>query len=531
MTTSVFFSNMAWVFLFANWVLSWNWREKFSDFRHNRPLHAILAVAGVTLIWSIGTRDLSHTLYVLQIGLPFLAIPLVVLTSKPLDRREGLCVAACYVAGVFAMTIVGLVRYLTIPDLPYRDIVPHISHIRFGLHLCFCIVLLLVSDLTHSSVSKADCSPNLGEQPEIHLVSDSASNRGSHSSPKLGEVVRRTGGVCLVLWFLFFIFLIHAYTSIIILLVLALVMPLACWRRLAPKVRWLALSAGVAAWLAIGGATLYYHHEYYTLRTPSTDAVRPPLTANGNPYLHRQDGLIENGNYVHQYVCEQEMREQWRKLSDYPFDSLTPVGYTVYPALLRYLNAIGATKDSLGMTHLTPDDVAAIEHGVANPVYLQRDPRKLFYVLFYEYENYRCFRSVSNFSTLQRLELWRAGWTMHRRAPLLGYGTGGIQQALQDELRKTQSPLAGSNFHLHNQYLTFLVAFGWVGLLIIAFFFVRCLRQFSILNSQFSILLAHIVIVLVSFMADNTLATLAGITFVTLPFSLLIRNEELGMRN
>ena len=77
MTTSVFFSNMAWVFLFANWVLSWNWREKFSDFRHNRPLHAILAVAAVTLLWSIGTHDLPHTLYVLQIGLPFLAIPLV----------------------------------------------------------------------------------------------------------------------------------------------------------------------------------------------------------------------------------------------------------------------------------------------------------------------------------------------------------------------------------------------------------------------------------------------------------------------
>ena len=502
MTTSVFFSNMAWVFLFANWVLSWNWREKFSDFRHNRPLHAILAVAAVTLLWSIGTHDLPHTLYVLQIGLPFLAIPLVVLTSKPINRREGLCVATCYVAGVFAMTVVGFVRYLTLPDLPYRDIVPHISTIRFGLNLCLCIVLLLVETMGTSSTSGTS-----------------------------GTMITRFAGCLLVLWFLFFIFLIHAYTSIIILLVLALVMPLACWRRLAPKVRGLALSAGVAAWLVIGGATLYYHHEYYTLRTPSTDAVRPPLTANGNPYLHRQDGLIENGNYVHQYVCEKEMREQWRKLSDYSFDSLTSVGYTVYPALLRYLNAIGATKDSLGMTHLTPDDVAAIEHGVANPVYLQRGPRKLFYVLFYEYENYRCFRSVSNFSTLQRLELWRAGWTMHRRAPLLGYGTGGIQQALQDELRKTQSPLAGSNFHLHNQYLTFLVAFGWVGLLIIAFFFVRCLRQFSILNSQFSILLAHIVIVLVSFIADNTLATLAGITFVTLPFSLLIRNEELGMRN
>ena len=45
---------------------------------------------------------------------------------------------------------------------------------------------------THSSVSQADSSPNLGEQPEIQLASD----RGSHSSPKLGEVPQRGGGVC-----------------------------------------------------------------------------------------------------------------------------------------------------------------------------------------------------------------------------------------------------------------------------------------------------------------------------------------------
>ena len=60
-------------------------------------------------------------------------------------------------------------------------------------------------DLTHSSVSKAAVdstrsstfgSPNLGEQPKIPLASDNDPDRGSHSSPKLGEVARRDGGVC-----------------------------------------------------------------------------------------------------------------------------------------------------------------------------------------------------------------------------------------------------------------------------------------------------------------------------------------------
>ena len=43
-------------------------------------------------------------------------------------------------------------------------------------------------DLTHSSVSQADSSPNLGEQPGIPAP--------AHSSPKLGEVAQRAGGVC-----------------------------------------------------------------------------------------------------------------------------------------------------------------------------------------------------------------------------------------------------------------------------------------------------------------------------------------------
>ena len=65
MTTSVFFTNMAWVFLFVNWVFEGHWREKFADFRHNRPLHLILALASVTLLWSLGSHDLDNTLFVL----------------------------------------------------------------------------------------------------------------------------------------------------------------------------------------------------------------------------------------------------------------------------------------------------------------------------------------------------------------------------------------------------------------------------------------------------------------------------------
>ncbi|MBP5540338.1 MAG: MBOAT family protein [Bacteroidales bacterium] len=71
------------------------------------------------------------------------------------------------------------------------------NFVLWGAYHGFFLVLERI--LTHSSVSKAAVdstrsstfgSPNLGEQPRIQPAS-------AHSSPKLGEVVRRTGGVCL----------------------------------------------------------------------------------------------------------------------------------------------------------------------------------------------------------------------------------------------------------------------------------------------------------------------------------------------
>ncbi|MBP5644466.1 MAG: hypothetical protein J6W95_00880, partial [Bacteroidales bacterium] len=62
------------------------------------------------------------------------------------------------------------------------------NFVLWGAYHGFFLVLERI--LTHSSVSKADSSPNLGEQPRIQPAS-------AHTSPKLRELVRRTGGVCL----------------------------------------------------------------------------------------------------------------------------------------------------------------------------------------------------------------------------------------------------------------------------------------------------------------------------------------------
>ena len=147
MTTSVYFANMAWVALFANWFLEWRWRDRLDALRRSRLLQAFLIAAGVHLLWLVGTTDLAYGLHDLQKKLPLLAIPLVVLTTPAPDRKERVNILICYVGTIFVVSIIGIVRYLTMPDLPYRDIVPYISHIRFSLNICLAMVLLAYAAL------------------------------------------------------------------------------------------------------------------------------------------------------------------------------------------------------------------------------------------------------------------------------------------------------------------------------------------------------------------------------------------------
>jgi hypothetical protein len=87
----------------------------------------------------------------------------------------------------------------------------------------------------------------------------------------------------------------------------------------------------------------------------------------------------------------------------------------------------------------------------------------------------------------------------------------------------------GTYKHAHNQYLTFLVSFGIVGFCIICCFFVYAFRRQSLL--RIPVVLAFVSIVLISFITEDTLETLAGCVFSTLFLCLMAAGEaESGER-
>lgn len=489
MVTSVWAANLAWVLLGANWVLegwsrpdgsNWHstWREKWQMARRSRPLQAVVALCLLYLVGMLWTDNAAHGWSILQVKLPLLVVPLVVLTSRPLAGRARRLVLAVYAATVLVVSVIAVVRMLTIPDLPYRDAVPYISHIRFALNCCMVVYLV--------SLEKPVRLDKLFKLNTEH--------------PTLNTAV----GALLVLWLLLFLALIHSYTAFAILAVVSLVMLLTFYRRWPLIALWLLLAAG-AAFLVGREAKAYYR------LIPQATEPLPLFTAGGHAYDHFRDGIIENGNYINNYLCPEEMRAEWQRRSRVPYDSIGAEGYSLQPTLVRYLNALGLTKDSVGVWSLSEAQVADIEHGVANPVYLERNPvRKMVYVMLFEREYYVHTHAVRGFTMLQRLELWHATLDVIQRHPWFGVGTGDVDDSLHARLAETDSSLAGSGKSTHNQYLALVAAFGLVGAFLLLLLF---LRSFSAKLPP--LILAWLLTVLLSFLTEDTLDTLAGILFCT----------------
>ena len=470
MVTSVWMANLVWVLLAVNWLLEGRWAEKWRMARQSRLLHAYLVLYLLHLVGLLWTSHTAVGWAVLRVELPLLAVPAVLLTTPPPEGRARRLVLGAYVSTVVVVSFIGLARLLLIPTLPYREAVPYISHIRFALNCCMVIVILLLP------VKRVGLWPRLGL-------------------------------LALVVWMVVFLFLIRSYTALAVLLAVSFAMVFY-------KRRW-TLAAVWLVLLAAGAVLVAYEvRSYYRLVPQATEPLLA-YTPAGHPYEHACDGIVENGNYINNYVCHDEMRSEWKKRSSVPYDTVFSEGCALHSTLIRYLNAMQLTKDSAGVAALSDEQVAQVEQGVANPVYTRHNPlRKMVYVILFEREHYLHTHAVRGFSMLQRFELWRAAAGVIADHRWIGVGTGDVDAELHAELRRMDSPLASTSMRTHNQYLAFLAAFGVIGFALILFFFLRALTAKGAYPLS-PLMLAWLLIVLISFLTEDTLDTLPGILFCT----------------
>jgi len=116
-------------------------------------------------------------------------------------------------------------------------------------------------------------------------------------------------------------------------------------------------------------------------------------------------------------------------------------------------------------------------------------------------------------STGIRLISWEVSWELFNEQPVLGTGTGDINQAMTAKfIEKGHNQLAFKNFNAHNQYLTTLTKSGIIGFLSLVLLLV--IPSFRVKQQQHFIYVIFATIVALNFLTESVLQTQSGIVFI-----------------
>lgn len=455
-----------------------------------KALLLFLMIFLIHIVGLIYTADFDYAAKDIRIKFPLLVLPIFIASAPKITNKQLIIVLKVFVAAVVISSLASVYNIFIKDIVDPREINPFLSHIRFGMMICFAVFAMGYMALKKSV-------------PISNKILYALISAGLTFMLLVLEVL---SGMILFLTILFFSFL---YVAVI------------------NKKVYVRLTFILLIITSITALTIYFdkiRKEFH----PKIDLVGenlPQYTQLGNPYIHDLESPVnENGNLVWVYVSIDELQKSWQKRSSYHFDHITETGGRIKDVLLRYLTSKGLKKDAEGVSQLTKEDISRIEQGVTNYRYgswngLQRRKDQLKW----EYWNYIEGGNPKGHSFMQRLELWRAGWSLAKNNMLYGVGTGDIKNEFAKKLTEINSPLKETSLRAHNQYLTILITFGIPGLVL---FIAGLAAPVIIMKRRVNyIFLIFLIICLMSMFIEDTLETQVGVSFFSLFYVLLIHSE------
>ena len=447
------------------------------------PLMYLLVI--VSFFWS---SDMAFAFHDLRVKLPLLLLPLT-MTPYLVDihKKTRLKLENIFIGSVLLSTLTSVLLYHQILPLlntifhekiksqDVREFCVFTSHIRMGLFVALSICMLW------------------------------ARNISSWKEKILSLLIS--------LFFIYFLIIIESFTGLI---AVVLGGSLFLFRfskiQLNKKQRWLIWPAFIAL---IGLAFSYITYQYFSYQHLNEDAHAslPEQTINGRIYDQSPENLqTENGYFVFRNICWIELQKEWNSRSTIEFNQPDQTGAQISQTLIRYLTSKGLTKDSVGVQQLTPQDVQYIEQGIPNYRYpLMNGLNRRLNRLFFEFQMMRLGYPPNGHSLFQRFVYWKNALHIIKENWVLGVGAGDVKSAFIAQYQKQNDGL-NPNYQLrtHNQYLTLIISFGVIAWLFIPyaiFTLIKTSKRYSL------IALIFVLILLLSFISEDTLETQAGVTF------------------
>ena len=493
MVTSNFLMSQGGFALAAAWLVQGHYRASLRKFIHNK---FALLLAGLWILHIVGllwTSDFAYAFHDIKIKLPLLLFPLLVSGLPPLTHRELRTVLHVFIGACLVAVALALVRYAGSFDPQtddMRDIVYFISHIRLSLNLALASAILIHWFLLyHKPLRWLYLATALVFVWFINFIESA------------------TGGVCLIA------LLIFGLLRII---------------KLGPKpiYRWLAVTCLFFVVIGLSDFLISGWNQHFEL---SPEAILPmaKYSPAGNPYIEdTAHPIVENGHYIWRYIAPAELDSAWKRRSNYPLDSLSPAGVPLRSTLIRYMTSLGLHKDSVGVASLSKRDIRNVEEGISTIREMQLKGLKLRYdKILFELDVYRNDGDPSGNSLTQRFEFWRAASWIARKNPIIGVGTGDLPAAFTKAYKEINTRLDKEHrFRAHDQFFTFLITFGPVGLLFFLYLLFSPMGVKAMRRDWF--VFAFILVAFLSFLWEDTLETQAGVTFFAFFYVILICNRK-----
>lgn len=489
---SMFLLSVAQIVLLVNWLWEGRFNEKFRIFKHHRSILAFVLIYAIHLAGMVYSTDWTYGLHDLRIKLPLLILPIIIGTSDLLTRKHFIYILGIFAGAVFISTIIStgvLFNWWGDPVSDVRDISVFISHIRLSLMINLAIFCLLWF-LFHQTWN-----------------------------------YRSFVFILLILWFVIFLLILKSLTGLVILSILAVFF----------SIRWiLAQHNLMLKWFGlIGLVTVMLLSLMYLANCISRFntfdrmdiAALEKVTRKGNPYTHIIEWKdVENGHFTWLYICEPEMKSAWEKRSVLPYNGMDLKQQQLKFTLIRYLSSKNLRKDEEGVNALSESDIRNIESGISN--YLFAGKWSLYpriYQLLWEIYQYRNGGDPSGHSFTQRYEYLKTAVHIVKNNFWFGVGTGDVAKAFSNQYVHDKSVLKNIwRLRAHNQFLTFWISFGIIGLFFIGialFYPITAEKQWR----NFFVVL-FMLIGSISFLNEDTLETHAGVSFFAFFYAFFLYN-------
>ncbi len=418
-----------------------SWINKKKRLKQRKYVLLVPSIFIVYLFSSIFTFNSGVALYDLNKNLFFLVIPLAFIFGKPIDDKQKRVVFYAFALSIVVSAFIAFMKWVFLPETTNFGVhsVSFISHIRFSFQLLLVFWFLLIILLKNKRIFNMKMKVLLSGLA-IYFLAFLLFQQSLTGMIALGASI---------LFYASYSLIHHGkkYRAVIsIILLMVIIGPLV---------------------YIISVVNLFYKFENVDPKTIET------LTSRGNPYSNNfEDKMVENGKYVNLYVCQDEMREEWNKISELKYDSIGKNGFPVHSTLIRYLTSKGLRKDADGVLSLSARDIENVENGIANVIYHERRfslyPR--IYLTVWEYYVYSETGNANYQSFSQRIEFSKAAITIIKKNFWLGVGTGRWKEEFKNAYHENNSKLSEKLYaSSHNQYLNYWVKFGVIGLSFILF--------------------------------------------------------------